>query len=230
MTQQINLYQAEFHHKNNLRRLYIGSAIGFVIALLIATNVLQQFSIHQLSNELKQKQDLLNSRKQIHQALETRVQPKKQDPALLAQLENLHKANQSRLRALNFLSGKESGNMVGFSFLLESLGRQRDNIEGVWLKKIHFDDGGFNLRLDGNSFSAELLPQLVQTLGKEEILRGHEFKHVKITRSTEHKNIMDFELDTKQHEQARDNTDNLSEVTLFIAKLKQLTSPEKAQN
>ncbi len=230
MTQYINLYQAEFHHKSNLRKIYIGGTIGFAIALLIAINVFQEFSIHQLSSELKQKQDLLNSRKQIHQALETKAQPKKQDPALLAQLENLRKANQSRLRALNFLSGKESGNMVGFSFLLEGLGRQRDNIEGIWLKRIHFDDGGFNLRLDGNSFSAELLPQLVQTLGKEEILRGHEFKHVKITRSTEHKNIMDFELDTKQHEQAIESSDNLSEITLFMAKLKQLTSADKVQN
>lgn len=230
MTQYINLYQAEFRQENNLRRIYIASAIGFVIAILIGINVFQQVSIHQLGQELQQKQDLLNSRKQIHQALETRAQPKKQDPALLAQLETLRKANQSRLRALNFLSGKESGNMVGFSFLLEGLGRQRDNIEGIWLKKIHFDDGGFNLRLDGNSFSAELLPQLVQTLGKEEILRGHEFKHVKITRSTEHKNIMDFELDTKQHEQARESGDNLSEITLFMTKLKQLTSAQKAQN
>ena len=230
MTQYINFYQQEFRRKNDFHKWAIRGGIGITLALLIAINLLQQFNIRQLGNELTQKQDLLNSRKLVHQTLETQLKPKQQNPVYLAQVETLRQANQSRLRALNLLSHRESDNMIGFSFLLDGLGRQRDTIEGIWLKKIRFDDGGYSLRLDGYSHSAELLPRLVQTLAKEEILRGHEFRHVKISRSAEHQQIMDFELDTKLREQPNEAHAMPAEMALFLEKLKQLTTVEKAQN
>jgi hypothetical protein len=230
MKQYINFYQPEFHRKSNLHRYVLRGGIGLAVVLLISINLYQQAVINRLSHELTQQQDQLNSRKLLHQALGSRVQPKQPSPVLLSQLESLRQDNQSRLNAINFLGRRENDNMTGFSFLLKSLGRQRDNIEGIWLKKIHFDDGGFNLRLEGYSHSAELLPQLVQTLSKEEILRGHEFRHVNITRSTERKQIMDFELDTRQDQQQNETGAAPAEIALFMTKLKQLATVEKTQN
>lgn len=229
MTQTINFYQPEFHRSHDYKKWALRGGIGLAVALLIVINLVQQASMTRLSAERQQKQDQLASRKLLHQTLETQLQPKQQSPVVLAQLESSRQANQSRLKALNFLSHRETDNMIGFSFLLDGLGRQRDKIEGIWLKKIHIDDGGYHLSLDGYSHRAELLPQLVQTLSKEEILRGHEFRHVKISRSAEHKQIMDFELDTKERERQTD-TVMPAELALFMEKLKRLTTVEKANN
>jgi len=167
MTQTINFYQPEFHRSHDYKKWALRSGIGLAVALLVVINLVQQASINRLSAERQQKQDQLASRKLLHQTLETQLQPKQQSPMVLAQLESSRHANQSRLKALNFLSHRETDNMVGFSFLLDALGRQRDKIEGIWLKKIQFDNGGYHLSLDGYSHSAELLPQLVQTLSKK---------------------------------------------------------------
>ena len=80
MTQYINFYQQEFRRKNDFHKWAIRGGIGIALALLLAINLLQQFNIRQLSNELTQKQDLLNSRKLVHQTLETQLKPKQQNP------------------------------------------------------------------------------------------------------------------------------------------------------
>ena len=230
MTQTVNFYQPEFHRKHAYRQWLVFGGIGIALTLLLSINLVQQVNISRLGAELAEKQTLVESRKLLHKTLESQLTPKQQSPMLQAQLESLRQANQSRHSALNFLNTRSSDNMIGFSFILSALGRQRDNIEGIWLKKIILDDGGFNLGLDGYSHSAELLPQLIQTLGQEEIFRGHEFRHIKISRSADHKQIMDFELDTRAREQ-QGNTETLStDLALFIARLKQLTTLDKVQN
>lgn len=219
--QQVNFYQEEFHTRYNWKQTAIFASVAVLVLMLAGINASQIYSTNQLSTELENKRNTLKSLEQNYVQLEKSAKPKAQDMNLVAELERMKRNNTEKLRALNYLSGNDSGNMTGFSFLMQGLGRKRDTIDDLWLKKIQFSRGGYDMRLSGSSYQPELLPKFIQALSNEEIFKDREFKEVKITRSTENKKIMDFVLDTQFLQEEGSDTNNES-VALFMARLKQM--------
>ena len=166
----------------------------------------------------------MKSIEQSYALLEKKVKPKARDMNLVAEFERMKQSNAEKLRALNYLSGNDAGNMTGFSFLMQALGRKRDSINDLWLKKIQFSRGGYDMRLSGSSYQPELLPKFIQTLSDEAIYKNREFREIKILRSDKNNKIMDFVLDTQHQAEAYDAETKNASVALFMARLKQMAS------
>jgi len=228
--QQINLYQQEFYDTRDWRKTGVIGAIVFMFVVLGGINAVQAYMAGQLSAELNNKNQTLKSLEQTYAVLEKNVKPRAQDMNLVAELENLKRTNSEKLRALNYLSGNDAGNMTGFSYLMQGLGRKRDTINNLWLKKIKFSRGGYELHLSGSSYQADLLPQFVQALSDEDIYQDREFKEIKILRSEENNKILDFVLDTQYRMNKDDLADKDQSVALFMARLKQLAGESEAMH
>lgn len=226
--QQINLYQKEFHVSYNWRRIGVAGSMAILLLILAGININQIYTADRLRTELENTNNTIKSLEQSYSALAKNTRPKARDLNLLAELENMKRSNGEKLRTLNYLSGNDAGNMTGFSFLLQGLGRKRDIINDLWLKKIKFSHGGYDLRLSGSSYQADLLPKFIQALGDEEIYKDREFRELKISRSDGNKKVVDFVLDT------RHQTDNYGaaakdvSAALFMARLKQLAGEKGA--
>ena len=145
--QQINFYQEEFRTRTDWKKQGIIASVAVLVLVLAGFNVNQIYSTNQLSAELENKKNTLKSLEQSYALLEKTVKPKAKDMNLVAELERVKRNNTEKLRALNYLSGNDSGNMTGFSILMKGLGRKRDTINDLWLKKIQLSRGGYDMRL-----------------------------------------------------------------------------------
>ncbi len=230
--QQVNLYQDEFHLSYNYRRVGV-VGIFLLLALVFAiVNSYQIYTTNHLRPELESKTNALKSFEQSYAILQSNAKPKAIDMNLVAQMERVKRNNTEKRRALNYLSGNNAGNTSGFSFLMQGLGRKRDNINDLWLKKIKFSRGGYDLYLNGSSYQPDLLPKFIQALSEEEIYKDREFKEIKILRSKDNKKILDFTLDTQFQAKGFANQKSNNEIvdksiTLFMARLKQLSAEKE---
>ena len=225
--QQINLYQEEFFLKYNYRRNAVVGSILLLLLMFIGVNFYQTYAKNQFLAELDNKKNMLKSFEQSYAVLEIKAKPKVKDMNLVADLERMKRNNAEKRRALNYLSGNDAGNVSGFSFLMQGLGEKRDSIDDLWLKRIKFTRGGYDLHLSGSSYQPEHLPKFIQALSEEEIYKEREFKEIKILRSKNNKKMMDFILDTQyQAKESGNGTDDKS-IALFMARLKQLSAEKE---
>ncbi len=225
--QQINLYQREFHDVRDWRKTGIVGAVALTLVVLGGINAVQVYETSQLRAQLDTKAKKLKNFEQSYDVLKKNAKPKAQDLALTAALENIKQTNSEKRRALNYLSGNGEGNTVGFSYLLKGLGRERDRINNLWLKKIKFSRGGYDLHLNGSSYEQDLLPKFVQGLSSEAIYKDREFKEIKISRSEGDKKIMDFVLDTQYQSNKSSAADKNQSISFFMARLKQLATGDE---
>ncbi len=225
--QQINLYQKDFFIIYNYRRISVAGFFLLLVTVFAIINLLQIYSTNQLRLELESKTNNLKSIEQSYTILATKAQPKAIDMNLVADIGRMKRNNAEKRRALNYLSGNDTGNLSGFSFLMQGLGKKRDNINDLWLKKIKFSRGGYDLHLSGSSYQPDLLPKFIQALGEEEIYKDREFKEIKILRSNDNEKITDFILDTQY--QAKESNYELADksIALFMARLKQLSAEKE---
>lgn len=230
--QQVNLYQDEFHLSYNYRRVSVAGIVMLLVLVFALVNSYQIYSTSRLHAELESETSALKSIEQSYAALETMAKPRAKDMNLVADMERIKRNNAEKRRALNYLSGNDAGNISGFSFLMQGLGKKRDDINDLWLKKIKFSRGGYDLHLSGSSYQPDLLPKFIQALGEEEIYKDREFKEIKILRSVDNKKMMDFILDTQFQAKGAANKKSNNEtvnnsIALFMARLKQLSTEKE---
>jgi len=230
--QQVNLYQDEFHLSYNHRRVGVAGIVILLALVFALVNSYQIYSTSHLHAELENETNALKSIEQSYVILQSNAKPKAIDMNLVARIERVKRNNAEKRRALNYLSGNNAGNTSGFSFLMQGLGKKRDDINDLWLKKIKFSRGGYDLHLSGSSYQPDLLPKFIQALGEEEIYKDREFKEIKILRSVDNKKMMDFVLDTQFQAKGAANKKSNNEtvnnsIALFMARLKQLSAEKE---
>ena len=232
--QQVNLYQDEFHLSYNHRRVGVAGTFLLLALVFAVVNSYQIYTTNHLRPELESKTNAMKSFEQSYVILQSNAKPIAIDMNLVARMERVKRNNAEKRRALNYLSGNNAGNTSGFSFLMQGLGKKRDNINDLWLKKIKFSRGGYDLYLSGSSYQPDLLPKFIQALSEEEIYKDREFREIKILRSKDNKKMMDFILDTQYQAKGFANQKSGNEIVdksiaLFMARLKQLSTEKQAR-
>lgn len=218
--QKINLYQLEFHDIRDWRQTGVLAAAGLLLLVLAGINVGQVMELGELEHSLEQKNSALEIKRVSLEALRKNTKPKARDMDLAAQVDKLRRANAEKTRAINYLSGNKTSNITGFSHLLQSLGRQRDSIDDIWLTRIKFSDGGFNMRLDGSSYRPELLPEFIQALNNEVLYQEREFRDLRISRSDTNSRLIEFLLDTREREASNSTAGDSLSLAMFMQRLK----------
>jgi hypothetical protein len=177
MTQQINLYQAQFRPVSDP----IGASrlVGIVLASLLVLGGTWGWSSWQLAQvrkEAAQAGSLLEARRAELAELARAAGARRIDAGLeqeLARAEALHRA---RTELMALLESGALGTPGGFSGQMRALARQ--SAAGLWLTG--FDLSAGQVELQGRALSAELVPAYLRRLGSEQSMEGISFNGLRI--------------------------------------------------
>ena len=195
MKQQVNLFQPMFRQE---RRVFSAEAMVISLALVAAGLGLiygfAQWSMAGLESEmagLTAQQEA--ARKQIV-GLEKQLPGRRKSKLLEAEVTRLQNAVAEKQAVMKAFAGGGLGNTAGFSGHLEGFARRR--VDGVWLKSFHISASGKGLELSGAARRPDLVPALLQRLGKEKIFAGMQFRSLQITRAEGESQELAFALQT----------------------------------
>lgn len=196
MNQQINLYQPMFRKQEK-----VFSAVAMLQVLLLLIVALVAFygyswwSLQPFEQELGK----VESEQRRLQAEINRLEAESPAPVkselLEEEIERLSREIEQKGRVARIISSGRFGNRTGFASALEGLARQ--HISGLWLTRVHLEEGGRQLALTGKANSSELVPRYIQRLADEPVFRGLSFNVLDIRRSDDEPGIVEFELATR---------------------------------
>ncbi|HMH19095.1 MAG TPA: hypothetical protein VK572_13210 [Burkholderiales bacterium] len=177
MSQQINLFNPLFLKQKkyfSAETMLQGMGIiaiallAFYGVLLFQSTRLEQQRIEAVSlRQLVQQQMLQGGAPGRSKLLEDEI----------SRVEGLIKAQQD---VLNILDGGTIGNTEGYSRFLVALARQRTS--GLWLTGFTVSGTGDELSIRGRVLHADLVPQYIRQLNREEVMRGHAVAELSLNR------------------------------------------------
>lgn len=196
MQQQVNLYiepeaprEILLDTKNMLK-----FSSFFLLLLLVVTVVIfgiQYQKQTQLENLEATKKNLNENLARSKSSLSTEQERKR----LTEQLEQKQMTRQSRQRMFSTLSNLHYGQHKGFSTYLNVLSKH--GVQGIWLTQVIFDAGGEYIFLEGRTFKAQLVPELLQALGQDKEFKGKSFEQLQLS-TTEEGEYLQFTLESKK--------------------------------
>jgi MSHA biogenesis protein MshI len=191
--QQVDLFDASLRvRRAPLSPAVIGQTLLGFAALLIVSTVWLMSTSWMEDRTLIQLESEAQHWTQRVASLEEQLQ-KHDDPSQLAgQIDRLESDLGKRRRLLQLLGSSEGSGPSGFSGHLLGLSRQR--VEGLWLTGIEIRDGGRSFILQGGALRSELVPQMLQHLGREDAFRGAEFRTFTLERSGARAGVVEFDV------------------------------------
>ncbi|MBI2319414.1 MAG: hypothetical protein HYU75_21050 [Betaproteobacteria bacterium] len=170
MGRQINLYLPAFRRE---RKPF--SAAWTVAALLVTVAVMSAYyalAAQQLQPMRTQRKDAEAQLKQLREQVlgAAKGTQKTKSKALEDQVARAEGLLKGRQELLDRLKGGELGNRDGYTRFLKALARQ--HLEGVWLTSIEITGPRDEFALHGRATRADLLPEYIRMLRKEEAFRG----------------------------------------------------------
>ena len=182
MSQQINLYSAPV--KTSLwqaSRPFPQLAVVLVVLLSVVYGFFW-FRYQQVDSNWQQaKQDHDRYQQQMEAMLKVRsqAQPDNGQQQEMLALETRIKGQQGLLATL-----KREGLTVDFTFSDYLTGLARQKPEGVWFSNIAFYQSGRHVLLEGKALSADLVPQLISSLGEYSAFSMIRFEQASINQPT----------------------------------------------
>jgi MSHA biogenesis protein MshI len=202
--QSVNLYTDKFRPRIDWLSLNRCVVYVLVVSLVpVMVSVQESLESSDLVAELVVQQDSTKQWRSNLSSIRAEIDKQSKDPQLEATIVQLQAAQSDKLTLRNFLRQGIPGNSDGFSAYLADLARFHR--PGVQLTHVNLTGGGENIWLEGNTRSGELVTRYVDGLGRSDIFRGREFKHLAISRQAASQldtdsmgmNILTFELATK---------------------------------
>jgi Tfp pilus assembly protein PilN len=180
MYQQVNLYQPIFRKQRQIfSAVTMAQAAGVVAVALVGFYVYGLWQVLGLEAEVVQ----LEGREKAFTAQLARIDPTLTSNRRAEVEQELKKLNATLLdqqRLIDVLRDQPLGTTEGFSGYLAALGRQHK--PELWLTELAINGGTRALELTGRSVRAELVPEYLQTLGREPALAGQKFDKLEIGR------------------------------------------------
>lgn len=181
MSQQINLFNPIFRkQKKYFSSVTMAQALGIIVlacALLAADAARRtgqvQSQLAATAAQLKLKQERLT-------LFKAQYPPRQKSPTLPAEILAAQEEFAMLSNASDTVKRGGFGDTRGFSEYFRALARQ--SIEGLWLTEVDIGSGGEKLGVRGNTMQAELVPQYMQRLAGEPVMRGQTFGSLEIER------------------------------------------------
>jgi Tfp pilus assembly protein PilN len=181
VSQQINLYSPIFRKQP---KVFSALTMLQAIALIVVVVAVFSYSISLQTSVLQIR--AAESARQLKSELERLKaygagdSPAERAKALADRKKALQASLAGHAQALAAFDSGALGRAEGYSELLRALARI--SMDGVWLTRIQFAEGGGELSITGRATRADLVPAYLERLRSEEALRGQEFSRLEITR------------------------------------------------
>jgi hypothetical protein len=177
--QNINLYLPEFRKRKHwLDASKVVLLAGATLAALVVASAVDFWQLLQARGTLADLQAERQSLAAATAQLVTQYGVQTEDPALLANIEELQQGLQSKQALLQFLEGRDLGNAVGFSEQLADLARY--HVAGLSLSQVTLANGGVSVMLGGEVRQADLVTRYMQNLSRGNTYRGKVFETLQL--------------------------------------------------
>ncbi len=195
ISQQVNLYQDQFHEKKLLFSaqqifsvlviILLGGAYGsYLIQSNLNTAKRDNYSIKQSQNKITSELNAANAE------LATLLADKRMD----LEITGISREVNARKKVLAFVSANQFGSGQGFSPYLLALSNLY--VENVWLNEISLADNYLKIR--GSALSADLVPLYFDRFGEERVFQGNRFNIFQLDRNEATDWKVDFEIATDE--------------------------------
>lgn len=179
--QSVNLYPQEMRPRRQL--LTLAQVVGAALLTLLLVMLNATYVRWQATEALVAQQTVQTRNPQLRQAVtaaQQRLDERRADPALTAELEQLSSDLRSQERLLQWVEQFASEGTEGFSPVLAGLARQA--VDGVWLTALEIDRNNNNLALTGLTRDARLVPLFLEQLRRESAFAGRRFRQFELAR------------------------------------------------
>lgn len=172
MSQQINLYNPIFlKQKKIFSAVTMVQALGAILIGAVAFAVFAQYQVAHLEAEVKRSEARAGVEEARLARLTTDFAARKQSVALESEVKRSEHELKTREEIVALLESGAVGESGGVSPYLRALARQ--NLNGLWLTG--FELMGKDMILSGRALRADLLPEYLRRLGREDAMRGRQF-------------------------------------------------------
>lgn len=183
MSQQINLFNESLLEK---RSWYSATSLGLLTLIgslcLVLLWVTLQWRLQQVNKkEASSAQQLIKVQTELANLKTGLVMPS-HDPRLAQELKEIQDEIKQRRKAVDMLGSNQLGNTDGFSEYMSAFARQIP--DRVWLTGFDFDTYGDRLSIHGRTLQADLVPQFVNQLKREKVMKGKAFAALDLQRPT----------------------------------------------
>jgi len=193
--QQINLYQPRFRKQE---KVFAASSmlVVLVVALVFFGGVYgyAKWNVIALATESERLQDQQLREVARLESLAKRYPVKRKSNLLAQQLKELKNERKAKQFLAKTLTDRSLGNSDGFSSYFAGVARQ--NLAGMWIKRLELANGGGVIGIYGSTLKPELVPQFIQSLSSEESFAGSKFQIFSMKRDTKNNAAVNFSLRT----------------------------------
>jgi hypothetical protein len=181
VSQQINLYNADFAPKRDFSSLSaLATAWGLAVLIVVAAVLATSARLEKVKQNLAQESQARSVAQAEMTRLATRLSSRRPDLELAAQLVRLENGLASRNEVMRTLHAGVIGDIQGFSEHLEAFARQ--TLSGLWLTGLEVSSAGRDVVIEGRATEPELVPGYVRRLNQEQVMQGHAFSQLEMQR------------------------------------------------
>ena len=181
MSAQINLYNPGLRKK---KEYFSASVLMLALAacslMMLAATGYVVYETHTKQLRALSAKTLLSGAKQELATVTAVKVPRAKNARMEAQVKDMEARVLGLLKVTVELKKGDFGNATGYSGYLRAFAQQR--LEGIWLTGVSVNDHGNDIGLQGQALQAVLLPQYLQRLSSEEVLRGKAFDSLSMQR------------------------------------------------
>jgi hypothetical protein len=184
MSQQINLFRAEFRKPRDLlSATTVVAAVLLLVAAALGYAGYADSELKEVENRIELTEFGLNQIREQLTGLGAGPAQAGPSKALLDELARTEASIKIRQDLIEALKGGGIGSAEGYSRYLAALARQR--AEGVWLTGVKMSGAGADFTIQGRVLRADLLPGYIQLLNREEALRGKQIGQMNLLERTQ---------------------------------------------
>ncbi len=181
--QHVNLYQGQFRpQRDPTDALHLALALLLVVLLCLVASGYQVWQTRQAQQRLAQaRSEQENAQASLDELRAELERAHEADSGASAELERLRREYDAKQRLLAYLDDGPLAEEAGFSGYMKGLAERV--VDGVWLRRIHLDQGGQRIRFDGHAQKAEQIPAFMASLGRVQAYTGHTFRTLQVQRA-----------------------------------------------
>ncbi len=181
MRQSVNLYTEAFRPSREWLTLARAAVVlALVLVVVAGAGALAHYRLAGVEAQLAEVERRNARRQEAVDTLQGKVEARRKDPALEAQVARLEQRVRDRRRLVERADSVTRASSEGFSPYLEGLARQ--SLEGLWLNRIRVDLMRDRLGIAGRTLNGQTVPEYLERLREEAVFEGRRFARFSIER------------------------------------------------
>lgn len=179
MSQQINLYNPLFEPRREWMSFDVAATtVLILLGLFVVGGIAASWHHGVLVRQDQAVSQRLTQAREEMTRFASQLSSRQKDPKLLAELDRTLADLRSRDEVVAVLQGGVLGNTTGYSEYLRAFARQ--SIDGLWLTGFSISGAGHHVVIEGRALRADLVPDYLQRLNREQILQGSTFAEMQM--------------------------------------------------